>query len=163
MLAGLFAGGSSWFASTVSHMTTPANPAKANAIIVLTDGPSRLDAAMDLLLPARRASADQRRPPFGQSPPAPGRNRGRQGAVLLLVDIDRAALDTMGDAEESAQWIESHAYGTVILVADDCRMPRSLLEMSRLLRGARLEPYPVVNANLGDRGSLSKPEALRVC
>ena len=33
----------------VSHLTTPANPAKADAIIVLTGGQSRLDAAIDLL------------------------------------------------------------------------------------------------------------------
>jgi hypothetical protein len=34
--------------------------------------------------------------------------------------------------------------------------------MSRLLHGARLEPYPVVNTNLGNGGWLTKPEALRV-
>jgi uncharacterized SAM-binding protein YcdF (DUF218 family) len=41
-------------------------------------------------------------------------------------------------------------------------MPRSLLEMGRLLHGAKLEPYPVVNTNLGNGGWLTKPEALRV-
>ncbi|TGR63010.1 YdcF family protein, partial [Mesorhizobium sp. M2D.F.Ca.ET.223.01.1.1] len=45
----LFAGGFGWFADKVSHLTTPLNPAKADAIIVLTGGQSRLDAAMDLL------------------------------------------------------------------------------------------------------------------
>jgi uncharacterized SAM-binding protein YcdF (DUF218 family) len=47
VLVALFAGGFGWFANTVSHLTTPANPAKADAIIVLTGGQSRLDAAMD--------------------------------------------------------------------------------------------------------------------
>jgi uncharacterized SAM-binding protein YcdF (DUF218 family) len=41
-------------------------------------------------------------------------------------------------------------------------MPRSLLEMGRLLGKAKLEPYPVVNTNLDNGGWLTKPEALRV-
>jgi uncharacterized SAM-binding protein YcdF (DUF218 family) len=41
-------------------------------------------------------------------------------------------------------------------------MPRSLLEMGRLLGNAKLEPYPVVNSNLDNGGWLTKPEALRV-
>ena len=54
VLATLFAGGFGWFANKVSHLTTPANPAKADAIIVLTGGQSRLDAAMDLLVSERQ-------------------------------------------------------------------------------------------------------------
>ncbi len=50
----------------------------------------------------------------------------------------------------------------VILVTNNYHMPRSLLEMGRLLHGARLEPYPVVNTNLDNGGWLTKPEALRV-
>ena len=50
----------------------------------------------------------------------------------------------------------------VILVTNNYHMPRSLLEMGRLLHGAKLEPYPVVNTNLDNGGWLTKPEALRV-
>ena len=56
----------------------------------------------------------------------------------------------------------SHAYGSVILVTNNYHMPRSLLEMGRLLGDAELEPYPVVNTRLDDGGWLTKPEALRV-
>ncbi|MDX8463682.1 YdcF family protein, partial [Mesorhizobium humile] len=66
------------------------------------------------------------------------------------------------NAEESAKWVESHAYGSIILVTNNYHMPRSLLEMGRLLHGARLEPYPVVNTKLGNGSWLTKPEALRV-
>ncbi|ANT48542.1 YdcF family protein [Mesorhizobium amorphae] len=163
VLAALFAGGFGWFASTVSHMTTPANPAKADAIIVLTGGQSRLDAAMDLL-----ASGKGERLLISGVHPSASRRQlqaatgGDKALFSCCVDIDRAALDTIGNAEESAKWVESHAYGTVILVTNNYHMPRSLLEMNRLLHGARLEPYPVVNTNLGDGGWLTKPEALRV-
>ena len=159
----LFAGGFGWFADKVSHMTTPANPAKADAIIVLTGGQSRLDAAMDLL-----ASGKGERLLISGVHPSASRRQlqaamgGDKQLFSCCVDIDRAALDTIGNAEESAKWVESHAYGSVILVTNNYHMPRSLLEMSRLLHGAKLEPYPVVNTNLGKGGWLTKPEALRV-
>jgi len=41
-------------------------------------------------------------------------------------------------------------------------MPRSLLEMRRLLVKATLEPYPVVNSRLDGGGWMVKPDALRV-
>jgi uncharacterized SAM-binding protein YcdF (DUF218 family) len=87
---------------------------------------------------------------------------GDEALFSCCVDIDRAALDTIGNAEESAKWVESHAYDSVILVTNNYHMPRSLLEMGRLLRHATLEPYPVVNTDLGNGGWLTKPQALRV-
>src|SRR5689334_9767650 len=159
----LFAGGFGWFADKVSHMTTPANPARADAIIVLTGGQSRLDAAMDLL-----ASGKGKRLLISGVHPSASRRQlqvatgGNKQLFSCCVDIDRAALDTIGNAEESAKWVENHAYASVIIVTNNYHMPRSLLEMGRLLHGARIEPYPVVNTNLGNGGWLTKPEALRV-
>lgn len=159
----LFAGGFGWFADKVSHMTTPTNPARADAIIVLTGGQSRLDAAMDLLASGK----GERLLISGVHPSATRRQLqaamgGDKQLFSCCVDIDRAALDTIGNAEESAKWVENHAYGSIIIVTNNYHMPRSLLEMGRLLHGARLEPYPVVNTNLGNGGWLTKPEALRV-
>ena len=159
----LFAGGFGWFADKVSHMTTPLNPARADAIIVLTGGQSRLDAAMDLL-----ASGKGERLLISGVHPSATKHQlqaamgGDKQLFSCCVDIDRAALDTIGNAEESAKWVENHAYGSIIIVTNNYHMPRSLLEMGRLLHGARLEPYPVVNTNLGNGGWLTKPEALRV-
>ena len=159
----LFAGGFGWFADKVSHMTTPLDPPKADAIIVLTGGQSRLDAAMDLLASGK----GERLLISGVHPSATRRQLqvamgGDKQLFSCCVDIDRAALDTIGNAEESAKWVENHAYGSIIIVTNNYHMPRSLLEMGRLLHGARLEPYPVVNTNLGNGGWLTKPEALRV-
>lgn len=159
----LFALGFGWFASHVGHLETPSNPQKADAIIVLTGGTSRLDAAMDLL----ETGKGERLLISGVHPSATRRQLqiatgGNKQLFSCCVDIDHAALDTIGNAEESAKWVDSHAYGSVILVTNNYHMPRSLLEMGRLLHNARLEPYPVVNSNLDNGNWLTKPEALRV-
>ena len=77
---------------------------------------------------------------------------GDTALFSCCVDIDHAALDTIGNAEESAKWVRSHDYGSVILVTNNYHMPRSLLEMGRLLGKEELEPYPVVNSRLDNGG-----------
>lgn len=155
--------GFGWFASHVSRLATPADPEPADAIIVLTGGQSRLDAAIGLLESGKGA----RLLISGVHPTASRKQlqRATRGDTQLFsccIDIDRAALDTIGNAEESAKWVENHGYSRIILVTNNYHMPRSLLEMGRLLRGARLVPYPVVNSNLDNGGWLIKPGAFRV-
>jgi len=87
---------------------------------------------------------------------------GDKRLFVCCVDIDHAARDTIGNAEESAKWVEEHAYESVILVTNNYHMPRSLLEMRRLLQKARLEPYPVINSRLDGGGWIAKPDAMRV-
>jgi uncharacterized SAM-binding protein YcdF (DUF218 family) len=159
----LFVGGFALFATHVSELTTPQNPETADAIIVLTGGQSRIDAAIDLL-----KSGKGERLLISGANPSSGREalRAASGADKQLfkccVDIDHAALDTIGNAEESAKWVEQHAYSSIILVTNNYHMPRTLLEMHRLLAKARLDPYPVVNSRLDGGNWMVKPDALRV-
>ena len=163
LAAFLFAGGFTWFANQVSRLATPANPDRADAIIVLTGGPARIDAAVDLLKSGKGA----RLLISGVHPSADRDDiRAATGADAKLfsccVDIDYAALDTVGNAEESAKWVTSHDYRSVILVTNNYHMPRSLLEMDRLIGGAKLEPYPVVNTDLSNYAWVSNPDAMRI-
>lgn len=151
------------FANHVSRLATPADPEPADAIIVLTGGQSRLDAAIGLL----ESGKGSRLLISGVHPTASRKQlqRATRGDTQLFsccIDIDRAALDTIGNAEESTKWVENHGYSRIILVTNNYHMPRSLLEMGRLLRSARLIPYPVVNSNLDNGGWLIKPGAFRV-
>ncbi len=161
--AGAFATGFGLFATHVSELSTPDDVQPADAIIVLTGGQARLDAALDLL-----AHGKGKRLLISGVNPAANREslRAATGSDRDLfsccVDIDHEALDTIGNAEESAKWMESHGYGSAILVTNNYHMPRSLLEMHRLVADARLEPYPVVNTQLDHGGWMTKPEALRV-
>lgn len=159
----LFAGGFALFATHVGGMSAPKDPAAADAIVVLTGGQSRIDVALDLL----KSGKGERLLISGVNPAASretlrAATGGDKALFRCCVDIDRAALDTIGNAEESAKWIEGHAYNRVIVVTNNYHMPRSLLEMRRLLRKAQLEPYPVVNSRLDGGSWIAKPEALRV-
>lgn len=158
-----FVGGFAWFASHVGGLATPASPGDADAIIVLTGGQSRLGAAFDLL----ESGKGRRLLISGVNPAARDEDiRAAAGAGKELfaccVDIDHAALDTIGNAAESAKWAASHDFDRIIVVTNNYHMPRSLLEMRRHLAGAEIVPYPVVNTPLDNGGWLTKPEALRV-
>ncbi|MVA96110.1 YdcF family protein [Nitratireductor sp. CAU 1489] len=159
----VFIGGFAWFANQVRLMKTPADLPDADAIVVLTGGHFRLNAAVDLL----KAGKGERLLISGVNPVArAGDLRRATGAEEALfsccIDIDRLALDTVGNAAESAKWIRAHAYKTIIVVTNNYHMPRSLLEMRRLLAKTALLPYPVVANNAEDGVLLTKPDALRV-
>jgi len=151
------------FATHVSRLATPANPGAADAIIVLTGGQARIDAAVDLL----KSGKGQRLLISGVNPTTTLKSlQSATGGDATLfsccVDIDYAALDTIGNAEESAKWVRGHSYGRVILVTNNYHMPRSLLEIQRLLDAEELTPYPVVNSNIDNGAWMTRPEALRV-
>lgn len=158
-----FLGGFAAFASHVARLATPDAPARADAIIVLTGGEKRLDAAVDLL-----KSGKGRRLLISGVHPTAGladlqrATGGDAGLFSCCVDIDHAALDTIGNAEESAKWVTSHAYDSVIVVTNNYHMPRSLLELKRLIGDADLVPYPVVNTRLDSGEWVGNREALRV-
>ena len=151
------------FAEHISLLTQPTDMRTADGIIVLTGGQSRLSAAFDLL----KAGKGKRLLISGVNPHADRRalrevTGGDKRLFTCCVDIDHVALDTIGNAEQSAKWVAAHDYGRVILVTNNYHMPRSLLEIHRLLPQANIEPYPVVNSRLDDGSWLTKPDALRV-
>ena len=91
------------------------------------------------------------------------RATGAEQALFdCCIDIDHAALDTIGNAAESARWAAENGFASAILVTNNYHMPRSLLEMRRADPSLRIVPYPVVNTPLGGGEWLRNPEALRV-
>ncbi len=159
----LFAGGFVFFSDHISHLATPDEPDNADAIIVLTGGHYRLDAAVELL----RSGKGKRLLISGVNPAANAGDLQRatgaeQSLFDCCIDIDHAALDTVGNAAESAKWVSTNAYGSAILVTNNYHMPRSLLEMRRVNAALRIVPYPVVNTKLDGGEWIRQPEALRV-
>jgi uncharacterized SAM-binding protein YcdF (DUF218 family) len=159
----LFTGGFVYFSDHISHLATPDEPDSADAIIVLTGGQYRIDAAVDLL----RSGKGKRLLISGVNPAADADDLRRatgaeQSLFECCIDIDHAALDTVGNAAESAKWVANNAYGSAILVTNNYHMPRSLLEMRRTNSALRIVPYPVVNTPLGGGEWMRQPDALRV-
>ncbi|MEO3389285.1 YdcF family protein [Mesorhizobium sp. CAU 1741] len=158
-----FLGGFAAFATHVARLSTPSELREADAIIVLTGGEKRIDAALELL----ESGKGQRLLISGVHPSArvidlQRATGGNETLFSCCVDIDRLALDTIGNAEESAKWVNSHAWNSVIVVTNNYHMPRSLLELRRLIGDADLLPYPVVNTRLDDGEWVTNRAALRV-
>ena len=158
-----FLGGFAAFATHVARLSTPAEQPDADAIIVLTGGGKRIDAALDLL----KSGKGQRLLISGVNPAArlvdlKNATGDDSGLFDCCVDLDRAALDTIGNAEESAKWVLAHDWDSVIVVTNNYHMPRSLLELKRMIGETALLPYPVVNTPLDGGEWMTNRDALRV-
>lgn len=158
-----FVAGFAVFAAHVARLEAPRELAVADGIVVLTGGMSRMGAGLELL----KAGKARRLLISGVNPVARVDDLqlatgGDRELFNCCVDIDRAALNTIGNAEESAKWASANTYGSIIVVTNNYHMPRSLLEMRRILPAAELQPYPVVNTPLTDGAWLIDADALRV-
>jgi len=152
----LYAGGFFLFLSDVSHYGSAPDGLHADGIVVLTGGHSRVDEAVKLL----DSDLGQRLLISGVHPSASWPVLMETFAVdkaqfACCVDIDRKALDTIGNAEETARWASTHNFRSLIVVTNDYHMPRSLLELHRTMKHVALIPHAVVT---GQRGTVSAAE-----
>ncbi|MCT7377332.1 YdcF family protein [Chelativorans salis] len=151
------------FLDHVADLEAPPELQAADGIVVLTGGQSRIDTGLHLL----KAGKGKRLLISGVNPMARRDDLrlatgGDRNLFNCCIDIDRVALNTIGNAEESAKWASANTYGSIIVVTNNYHMPRSLLEMRRILPEADLQPYPVVNTPLSGSAWLANPDALRV-
>lgn len=128
----------------------PKEPAHAaDGITVLTGGVSRIDDAMKLMArkQARRVliTGVNRGTSLEQ---LKGLSPGGAQYFDCCVDIDKAALNTIDNATETARWVILNGYGSVIVVTSNYHMPRALAELERAMPGVSLVPYPVVANNV---------------
>jgi len=139
----LFLGGFAIFYQHVASLAPPKDP-KADAIVVLTGGYQRIDQAVTLL----EQGAGERLLISGVNPATTGNHirlltRSPNDLFECCVDIGHEALDTTGNATETARWIRSRGYKTIILVTNNYHVPRSLAELERTDHGTRFIAYPV--------------------
>lgn len=137
---GLFA-----FASRVVHSTPASDPGQAQGIVALTGGPGRLEAGMGLLQSGhgkrllisgvyRKTTREQVRHDA----------RAVAGPIYdCCVDLGFEAIDTVGNARETAEWAQARGYDRLIVVTSDYHMPRALLELRGAMPHTALTPYPV--------------------
>jgi uncharacterized SAM-binding protein YcdF (DUF218 family) len=64
--------------------------------------------------------------------------------ITCCVDLGREAVDTRSNADETANWVQTHRYRTVRLVTSDWHMARAALELRYALDGTvEVIPDPV--------------------
>jgi uncharacterized SAM-binding protein YcdF (DUF218 family) len=128
--------------------------AKADGIVVLTGGSSRIADAVELL-----ASKRGRRLLISGVNPA---TRQQEIARLMpeykkifdcCVDLDRSALNTVGNAVEARRWAKDQGFKSLIVVTSNYHIPRAMAELSHQLPEASLIAFPVVTHRLGDMWS----------
>lgn len=147
MTVALVAGFALFFSLIDGHSV--AEPPDAEAIVVLTGGPSRISEAVKLLMQGRGKrllisgvnSATTRSELAALTP-------GDEELFQCCVDIGYDAHDTIGNAHETSGWAEEYGFKSIIVVTDSFHMPRSLAEIRRVLPDARLIPFPVQQDSL---------------
>ncbi len=132
-----------WFATLLpTRVMDPDTP--TDAIVVLTGGSDRLNAALDLLTAKkadklfvsgvyRGVDVRQLLTLFQQSP------EDLSCCVVLGYEAD----NTQGNATETAEWIAAEGARSLRLVTATYHMPRSLLEFRRHMPDIAIVPHPV--------------------
>ncbi len=123
----------------------PVNIAKADAIVVLTGGKSRLIGAVKLLNAGKGTRLLISGVYETTSSEALARLVPAQSNLFkCCVDLDKAARNTIGNAVETARWVAKNGFKSLIVVTSNYHMPRSLAELSNVLPNINLIAYPVV-------------------
>ena len=121
----------------------------ADGIVVLTGGTSRVSDALELLSSGR----GKRLLITGVNPGTTTNDIAHQtvdyNRVLgCCVDLDYAALNTLGNAVQTRRWAQAHNFSSLIIVTSAYHMPRAIAELSHQLPDVTLIPFPVVSDRL---------------
>lgn len=140
----------------------PAKPHRADAIVALTGGELRLDRAAALLeqglgkrllitgVDLSATKADLKRVAHGKR------------RFDCCADLGFIAADTRGNAQETADWVLTHDYKSIIVVTANYHMPRTLTEFSTAMPKVALEPYPVEPRDIDFTHWWRRPHTLRL-
>jgi uncharacterized SAM-binding protein YcdF (DUF218 family) len=134
---------------TILQSEAPSPAVRADGVIALTGGSERINEALDLLTEGRAKRLLITGVNKATSPEAlSGHTAGGAEIIDCCVDIDRNALNTVGNALETARWVHDKQFKSIIVVTSNYHMPRSLLELRRVLPDTTLIAYPVISQNL---------------
>ncbi|KJS13177.1 MAG: membrane protein [Hoeflea sp. BRH_c9] len=150
------------FTDKIAELKAIETPGDVDAIVVLTGGYQRIDQALALL----ESGVGERLLISGVNPSTTGTALSRATGTKLAtftccVDIGYEALDTIGNANETAGWIRERDYTRILVVTNNYHMPRSLMELSQASPDVTFIAYPVTHADLKTDAWLTDPLALR--
>jgi len=159
----LFGGSFVYFCEHISQIKAPVPLPVSDGILVLTGGRSRLETGIELLERGR----GRRLLISGVNPQTSGDSLMRitqtdPALFECCVDLGHDALNTSGNAEESAAWVHKHGYHRVYVVTNNYHMPRALKELKRSMPDIEFIPYPVVQEAVVEESPLQFFERQRV-
>jgi uncharacterized SAM-binding protein YcdF (DUF218 family) len=118
----------------------------SDAIVVLTGGAARVEVGINLLAAgkAKRLLISGAKAGTTKADLMAGAPKGGTWAEMFECCIDLGfAVDTVGNAEETAAWAKANGVRSLRIVTASYHMPRSLLEFHRRMPDAELIPHPV--------------------
>ena len=118
---------------------------RADGIVVLTGGSSRVSDAMELLA----AGYGKRLLISGVHPTSGASEISRsvpesQSLFNCCVDLDYSAINTRSNAAETRRWAHERGFKSLIVVTSNYHMPRAVVELSHAMPDISLVPFAVV-------------------
>lgn len=145
----LWLGGFAWFVAELE--TAPQQPQdRTDGIVVLTGGPYRISLAVSLL----DDGLAERLLISGIYAGLEDETLRRANAIPsrifdCCIDLDRAARNTEENAREAALWAMRRGYRSLRIVTTFDHMPRSLVELRRVMPDVQLVAHPVSPTTVG--------------
>ena len=138
-------------------------PAAGDAVVVLTGGELRVREGFRIFT----AGAGRRILISGVNRATSKLELQRRSGVTPIlfdccVDVDYAAQDTVGNADETRSWLQTWGFRRLVVVTSNYHMPRSLLELKRKLPGVELVPHAVVSPNYQADQWWRRPAAVKL-
>ncbi|TWB41660.1 YdcF family protein [Nitrospirillum pindoramense] len=144
----LWVGGLLTFAANIPRAPEDATAA-TDAIVVLTGGSERLETGFDLLAAGRGRKLFISGVYRGVDVRALLRmSQATPAALECCVVLGYSADDTVGNAAETARWMQAEGYHSLRLVTANYHMPRSLVEFRHALPDVRIVPHAVQPPNV---------------
>lgn len=136
---------------------------KADGIVVLTGGSSRVADAVELLA----AGFGQRLLISGVHPTNGITDISRsvpdsQKLLDCCADLDRSAVNTRSNAAETRRWARERGFHSLIVVTSNYHMPRAIVEMSHAMPDVTLIPFAVVSEKWRDEPWWTSAPAMRL-
>lgn len=155
-------GGFLLFANGIPRVEVPPRH-RADGIVALTGGASRISDAMQLLA----TNHGKRLLISGVNPATKPRELVRltpeyERLFACCVDLGHQALNTSGNAMEIAQWARALRFHSLIVVTSAWHMPRALVVLRREMPDTELIPYSVVTERLRDEAWWSNAHTTRL-
>jgi uncharacterized SAM-binding protein YcdF (DUF218 family) len=155
------------FAAFVGHYTpvtvAASQASPRTAIVVLTGGERRVGEGLRLF-----SEGYAQRVLISGTNPNTTRHDLRRISNLdatlfdCCVDLGYAAQDTIGNADETRVWAEAWGFKRLIVVTSNYHMPRSLLELARVMPDVELVAHPVMSRSYRAHTWWLDPLAIRI-